>query len=113
MEEAVHPFLAKYTHGDGRLIWQEGIHRLRRSRRFLRVFTTGRCSTAGGGDHLLNWASANGMRPPDSWKRLIHKEYEVGYDQFHQSESYIYFYLLLSELGTSNVERARRLLVSF
>ena len=24
----------------------------------------------------------------------VYKEYEIGYDQFHQSESYIYFYLL-------------------
>ena len=26
MEEAVHPFLQKYTHPDGRIIWKEGIH---------------------------------------------------------------------------------------
>ena len=39
----------------------------------------------------------------------VHKEYELGYDQFHQSESYIYFYLLCmaDPENAQQVERAR------
>ena len=36
---------------------------------------------------------------------MVHKEYEQGYDQFHQSESYIYFYFLC--LADPSLERNR------
>ena len=41
---------------------------------------------------------------------MVHKEYEQGYDQFHQSESYIYFYFLClaDPSHERNRERARR-----
>lgn len=41
---------------------------------------------------------------------LLYKEYERGYDQFHQSESYIYFYFLClaRPLHARNRNRARR-----
>ena len=29
MEDAVHPFLAKYTHSDGSLIWRDGLRHSR------------------------------------------------------------------------------------
>ena len=29
MEDAVHPFLEKYTHPDGRLIWRDGLRHYR------------------------------------------------------------------------------------
>ena len=50
----------------------------------------------GGGDDLLPLAH----RQWEATTRLltqygnVYKEYERGYDQFHQAESYIYFYLL-------------------
>jgi hypothetical protein len=41
---------------------------------------------------------------------MVHKEYELGYDQFHQGESYIAFYFLCLADPTNpiNIERARR-----
>ncbi|MEC8645897.1 MAG: hypothetical protein VXY00_02875, partial [Candidatus Latescibacterota bacterium] len=114
MEEAVHPFLAKYTHGDGRLIWQEGIHQTRDGADdfYESFYNWPLLYLLGGGDHLLEL----GQRQWDATTRLmeeighVHKEYEVGYDQFHQSESYIYFYLLClaNPAHEQNVERARR-----
>ncbi len=40
----------------------------------------------------------------------MHNEYEFGYDQFHQAESYIYFYFLClaDPSNPTNVERAKR-----
>ena len=114
MEEAVHPFLAKYTHGDGRLIWQEGIHQTRDGADdfYESFYNWPLLYLLGGGDHLLEL----GQRQWDATTRLmeeighVHKEYEVGYDQFPQSESYIYFYLLClaNPAHEQNVERARR-----
>ena len=114
MEEAVHPFLAKYTHGDGRLIWQEGIHQTRDGADdfYESFYNWPLLYLLGGGDHLLEL----GQRQWDATTRLmeeighVHKEYEIGYDQFHQSESYIYFYLLClaNPAHEQNVERARR-----
>ena len=114
MEEAVHPFLAKYTHGDGRLIWQEGIHQTRDGADdfYESFYNWPLLYLLGGGDHLLEL----GQRQWEATTRLmeeighVHKEYEVGYDQFHQSESYIYFYLLClaNPAHEQNVERARR-----
>ena len=114
MEEAVHPFLAKYTHGDGRLIWQEGIHQTRDGADdfYESFYNWPLLYLLGGGGHLLEL----GQRQWEATTRLmeeighVHKEYEVGYDQFHQSESYIYFYLLClaNPAHEQNVERARR-----
>ena len=41
---------------------------------------------------------------------MLHKEYELGYDQFHQGESYIAFYFLCLADPTNpiNIERAKR-----
>ena len=41
---------------------------------------------------------------------VLTREYELGYDQFHQSESYIYFYALcLADPGNALLrERAQR-----
>ena len=66
----------------------------------------------GGSDNLLEL----GQRQWDATTRLmeeighVHKEFEIGYDQFHQSESYIYFYLLCmaDPDNAINLDRARR-----
>jgi hypothetical protein len=114
MEEAVYPFLEKYTHPDGRLIWQEGIHQTRDGADdfYESFYNWPLLYLLGGGDHLLEL----GQRQWDATTRLmeeighVHKEYEIGYDQFHQSESYIYFYLLClaDPSHEQNTVRARR-----
>ncbi len=98
MEGSLQPFLDKYTHPDGRLIWREGQHN---SRDGADDFYESFCNwptlyTLGGGQRCLEL----GDRQWDATTRLmeeighVYKEYEIGYDQFHQSESYIYFYAL-------------------
>jgi len=114
MEKAVYPFLEKYTHPDGRLIWKEGIHNSRDGADdfYESFYNWPLLYLLGGGDHLLEL----GKRQWDATTRLleemghIHKEYEVGYDQFHQSESYIYFYLLCmaDPSDQKNRDRAQR-----
>ncbi|MDP6110637.1 MAG: hypothetical protein QGG53_02125, partial [Planctomycetota bacterium] len=114
MEKAVYPFLEKYTHEDGRLIWKEGLHNSRDGADdfYESFYNWPLLYLLGGGDHLLSL----GQRQWDATTRLmeeighVHKEYEIGYDQFHQSESYIYFYLLCmaDPDDEKNLDRARR-----
>jgi hypothetical protein len=114
MEQAVHPFLEKYTHPDGRLIWKEGLHQSRDGADdfYESFYNWPLLYLLGGADHLLEL----GQRQWEATTRLmeelghVDKEYEIGYDQFHQSESYIYFYLLcMADPGNpKNLERARR-----
>ncbi len=98
MEDAVHPFLEKYTHPDGRLIWHDGLHHTRDGADdfYESFYNWPLLYLLGGGDQLLTL----GQRQWEATTALmaeyghVYKEYESGYDQFHQSESYIYFYLL-------------------
>ncbi len=98
MDQAVHPFLAKYTLPDGTLIWgdtwrngRDGLDDLYESSHNWALYYV-----LGGGDHLLALAQRQWDAITRQGERLglVHKEYEVGYDQFHQAESYIYFYFL-------------------
>jgi energy-coupling factor transporter ATP-binding protein EcfA2 len=111
MEESVEPFLAKYTNADGRLIWREGLHGTRDGADdfYESFYNWPLLYLLGGDDRLLEL----GKRQWDATTRLleemghIHKEYEIGYDQFHQSESYIYFYLLCMADPSDSVNRER------
>ena len=114
MEESVDPFLAKYTDADGRLIWRPGPHGTRDGADdfYEAFYNWPALYLLGGSDRLLEL----GKRQWNATTRLledmghIRKEYEVGYDQFHQSESYIAFYLLCmaDPYDRSNRERAKR-----
>ena len=114
MESALQPFLDKYTHPDGRLIWREGPHPNRDGADdFYESFHNWpELYLLGGSDRCLKL----GDRQWDATTRLLEemgmvkKEYEIGYDQFHQSESYIYFYLLCmaDPANDKQVARARR-----
>lgn len=129
MERAVPGYVAKYTHPDGRLVFKPG---LMGGQPDLELDPEGRHTAArdglddfyesfynfpllymlGGSDQLLEL----GHRQFDATTRLgeelgyVHKEFEVGYDQFHQSESMIYFFLLCMADPTSpaSADRARR-----
>lgn len=114
MEASVDPFLAKYTDADGRLIWREGLHRTRDGADdfYESFYNWPLLYLLGGRDRLLELAK----RQWEVTTRLLteighlHNEYEIGYDQFHQSESYIYFYLLCmaDPSDPTLADRARR-----
>lgn len=114
MNQAVDPFLARYVRPDGELIWREGGTG---SRDGADDFYEGTYNwpllyLLGGGRHLLD----HGQRIWDGITRqltragMVHQEYELGYDQFHQGESYIYFYFLClaDPTNATNLDRARR-----
>lgn len=101
MSRSVHPFLDKYTHADGprqhELIWRDALPGRDGADDFYESFYNWPLLyLLGGSDELLEL----GLRQWEATTRqltrlgLVHKEYERGYDQFHQAESYIYFYLL-------------------
>ncbi len=114
MDQAVHPYVEKYTHPDGSLIWSESWYGGRDGMDdFYEAFHNfAQFYTLGGGDHLLEMAHHHwdGITRQLTAFGRIHKEYERGYDQFHQAESYIYFYLLcLADPANPKLrERARR-----
>ncbi len=111
MEDSVEPFLAKYTDADGRLVWRKGPHGTRDGADdFYESFHNWPTLYLLGGDNRL---LELGKRQWDATTRLleemghIHKEYEIGYDQFHQSESYIYFYSLCMADPADRTNRKR------
>ncbi len=114
MDRSVYPFLEKYTHDDGTLIWadrwrngRDGLDDLYESFYNWPLFYL-----LGGGDHMLPLAQKewDAVTRQGEALGLVHKEYELGYDQFHQGESYIYFYFLCLADPTNpvNIERAKR-----
>ncbi len=117
MSDAVHPFAAKYTRPDGSLIWRDDQDDSFQTRDGADDFYESFYNWAllylmGGGDHLLSMAHHHwdGVTKQLTRIGLVYKEYERGYDQFHQGESYIYFYFLCLADPTNPklIERARR-----
>lgn len=114
MNEATEPFLRRYVRDDGELIWREGGTGSRDGADdfYESTFNWPLFYLLGGGDHLLE----HGQRIWDGITRqltragMVHREYELGYDQFHQGESYIYFYFLClaDPDNPTNRERAER-----
>lgn len=114
MDQAVHPFLQKYTRPDGTLTWadqwknsRDGADDLYES-----FYNWPLYYLLGGGDHLLPLAQRQWDAVTQQLTALgpVLDEYERGYDQFHQAESYIYFYFLCLADPTNerNRERAQR-----
>lgn len=114
MNEAMQPFLDKYTHDDGTLIWRDEWSNSRDGADdfYESSYNWPLFYLLGGGDHALTL----GQRQWDAITRQLTElgpvlnEYERGYDQFHQGESYIYFYFLClaDPSNRTNRERARR-----
>ncbi|MEX1018871.1 MAG: hypothetical protein WDZ49_04390 [Litorilinea sp.] len=111
MDEAVQPFLARYTRPNGQLIWRDTYHATRDGADdfYESSYNWPLLYMLGGGRHLLDM----GQRQWDAITEqltdlgLVHKEYEIGYDQFHQGESYIYFYFLCMADPANAKNRAR------
>lgn len=117
MSEAVHPFAQKYTRPDGSLIWRDDQDDSFQTRDGADDFYESFYNWAllylmGGGDHLLDMAHHHwdGVTQQLTRLGLVKKEYERGYDQFHQGESYIYFYFLClaDPMHPTLIDRARR-----
>jgi hypothetical protein len=115
LDQAVEPFLERYTRPDGRLIWRESLPAPTRDGAddfYEAFYNWPLLYLLGGGDALLplalrQWEAVTGQLTDLG---LLQDEYERGYDQFHQSESYTYFYFLCLADPTNPrlVERARR-----
>ena len=113
MNQAVHPFVEKYTRDDGQLLW--GDHKLWRDGAddfYESCYNWSLLYALGGGDHLLALQHKlwDGITRQLTAMGMLRDEYELGYDQFHQSESYIAFYFLC-QADPSNaklIDRARR-----
>lgn len=117
MDQAVDPFLRKYTRADGTLIWRDFGADNWQTRDgaddfYESFYNWPLLYLLGGGDHLLPLAERQweAVTRQLTGLGLVHKEYERGYDQFHQGESYIYFYFLCLADPTNErlVELARR-----
>lgn len=117
MNDSVYPFARKYTRADGSLIWCDEYDDSYQSRDGADDFYESFYNWAllyllGGGDHLLALAHHHweGVTRQLTRLGLVRKEYERGYDQFHQGESYIYFYFLcLADPANPKLnERSRR-----
>jgi hypothetical protein len=117
MSASVLPFIQKYTRPDGSLIWREESEDSYQSRDGADDFYESFYNWAllylmGGDDDLLDLAHHHfeGVTKQLTKIGLVHKEYERGYDQFHQGESYIYFYFLCLADPTHPklIERAKR-----
>lgn len=111
MNKATEPFLRRYVRDNGELIWREGGTGSRDGADdfYESAYNWPLFYLLGGADHLL----AEGQRIWDGITRqltragMVHQEYELGYDQFHQGESYIYFYFLCLADPANPVNRAR------
>src|SRR5574341_444188 len=97
LDASVSPYLGKYTRPDGSLIWRDRLPGRDGADDFYESFYNWPLQyLLGGGDELL----ALSRRQWESITRqltalgLVHREYERGYDWFHQGESNLYFYFL-------------------
>ena len=114
MNRATDPFLARYINDNGELIWRKGGTGSRDGADdfYEATFNWPLFYLLGGGDHLLEYGQRiwDGVTRQLTRGGMLHKEYELGYDQFHQGESYIYFYFLCLADPTNqiNLERAKR-----
>ncbi len=101
MSAAVHPFFQKYFRDDGTIIWRDEWPETRDG---LDDFYESCVNwpllyVLGGGDHLLPlshtvWEGITRQFAHAGPNSPIVDEYERGYDQFHQSEGYLFFYYL-------------------
>jgi len=115
LARSVHPFLQRYTRDDGALIWRDrwpngvrdGVDDFYES-----SYNWPLLYLLGGADELLPLAQRQweAITRQLSGLGVLHKEYERGYDQFHQSEHYTYFYFLCraDPAHPANAARARR-----
>jgi hypothetical protein len=117
MSEAIPPYLEKYTREDGSIIWRneypatrDGLDDFYESFGNWPLFYL-----LGGSDTVLDLSHKQFDAVTKQMANMgehspVYKEYERGYDQFHQSESYLYFYFLClaDPQHTKLIDRASR-----
>jgi hypothetical protein len=115
MNQAVYPYVEKYTRPDGTLIWRDKYDPNNRDGAddfYEAFYNFPLLYLLGGGDHLLELAAKHweAVTRQLTALGLLDREYEKGYDHFHQGESYIYFYFLCLADPTNPkyIERAKR-----
>ena len=117
LDQSIFPFLEKYTRPTGELHWPDHWHDDYQQRDgvddFYETFVNWPLYyLLGGGDEVLRHADREWDALTTQLTALgrLHREYERGYDQFHQSEHYTYFYLLCLADPTNPkyLARARR-----
>jgi hypothetical protein len=116
LDQSVYPFLQKYTHSDGTLIWGDTLRGRDGADDFYESsYNWPLLYLLGGGDHLLplairQWEAITRQVSALQPLGQIYKEYERGYDWFHQGESNLYFYFLClaDPQRPEHRERARR-----
>jgi hypothetical protein len=116
LDRSVHVFLDRYARPDGALIWRDTLEGRDGADDFLEsVYNWPLLYLLGGGDHLLplavrQWEAITGQVGALKPRGQIHKEYERGYDWFHQGEGNLYFYFLClaDPRRPTHRERARR-----
>lgn len=117
MDEAASLFVEKYTRPEGGFIWRGSGYDNWQTRDgaddfYESLFNWPLLYVLGGGDHLLTQADKQweGITRQLTTFGLVHKEFERGYDWFHQGESCLFLYLLCLADPTNPkwVERARR-----
>lgn len=116
LDQSVAPFLERYTHPDGSLIWGATLPGRDGADDFYESsYNWPLLYLLGGGDHLLTLAvrqweaitrQVTALRPLGQ----VYQEYERGYDWFHQGESNLSFYFLCLAAPDrpEHLERARR-----
>lgn len=117
MDRAVFPYVKKYFREDGTIIWRDEWPETRDGLDdFYESFVNWPVYYAlGGGDHLLtlshkHWDALTHQFANLGPRSPIYNGYERGYDQFHQSEGYLYFYYLClaDPANPKLIEQARR-----
>ena len=115
LDAAVDPYLARYTRPDGSLIhrddWVQGRDGL--DDLYEAFYNFPLLYLLGGADRLLplshrQWSM---MTAQGAGYGLVHRDYEIGYDQFHQSEGNLLFQFLCAADPTSG--RLRSLAARF
>ena len=114
MDGAIHQFLERYTRPNGYLRWPDRWHNEVEPRDgvddFYELFSNWPLYyLLGGGDAVFEAADREWDAITEQLTRLgrVHNEYERGYDQFHQSEHYTYFYNLCLADPTNPKYRTR------
>ncbi|HUX86731.1 MAG TPA: hypothetical protein VMW65_06990 [Chloroflexota bacterium] len=97
LDQSVDSFLEKYVRSDGSLIWRNAFPGRDGADDFYETcYNWPLLYALGGGDHLLSASDRlwNGITQQLTALGHLDKEYERGYDWFHQGEGNLYFYFL-------------------
>jgi hypothetical protein len=113
LDQSVHPYVERFTREDGQLIWGDKmVSRDGADDFYESFFNWPLFYLLGGGKHVLEIADRewDAITRQLTDLKMVNKEYEIGYDQFHQGESYIYFYFLCLADPTNPklIDRAKR-----